>query len=219
MHWVRLYEYDTLPYEQAHRLQLRLVNERVADPKLPPALILLEHPPVFTLGRRGDRSHLHVTPSFLSSRNIPLLPAERGGNITYHGPGQLVVYPIVYLRQAGMGIPGFVSLLETLMIETASGFGVSGTRIPNRPGVWVGEKKLGSVGLALRKGVTFHGLALNVTTDLTPFTWITPCGLSAVQMTSLARETAGKADMAAVRCLFKALIEKHGHCQLREMAS
>jgi len=149
-------------------------------------VLFLEHAPVFTLGRRGGLEDLIVPQQRLAAAGISVVPAERGGWITYHGPGQLVVYPILDLRNLHLGVAELVSALEEAMIRTAAEFGIEAGRDDRNRGVWAGGKKLGSIGLAVRHGVSFHGLALNVDPDMAPFSWIHPCGLAGVAMTSLA---------------------------------
>lgn len=162
-------------------------------------VILVEHPPVFTLGRRGGRDNLHVSETQLEARGIRLIPVERGGDITYHGPGQLVVYPIIDLNRCRLKVVELVNALEDAMLRTAADWGVLAEgRRPQR-GVWVDHRKLGSLGITIRRGVSFHGLALNITTDLEPFRWINPCGLTGCTMTSLERETGTAVDMRQVR--------------------
>ena len=186
-------------YDQALDLQLRIVRAKTEGRLSEELLLVLEHPPVFTLGRRGGEEFLKVSRRFLERSGIPLVKAERGGFITYHGPGQLVAYPIVNLRHSGLGVAAFVSCLETVMAETAKAFGVHAGTNPRNRGVWVGEKKLGSIGITVRRGVTFHGLALNVNTDLTPFSWMNPCGLEGVGVTSLAEQCGRGLPMQEVR--------------------
>lgn len=174
------------PYAEALALQHRLVAAR-SDGRLDrDAVLILEHPPVFTLGRRGGLGDLIVPRERLAQEGIEVVAVERGGLITYHGPGQLVVYPILDLNRLHLGIRELVSLLEEVMIRTAADLGVEAGRDDRNRGVWVGGKKLGSIGLAVRHGISFHGLALNIDPDLTPFSWIHPCGLAGVAMTSLA---------------------------------
>jgi len=176
-------------YPAVHALQVLLAARRQGI--LTTDLFLcVEHPPVFTLGRRGNREHLGVSEAFLRERDIAVVPIERGGDITYHGPGQLVLYPIINLRQARLGVSNYVYLLEELMLRIAADFGVQAGRDARNHGVWVGNNKLGSIGIAIRHGIAFHGLALNVDVDLEPFAWINPCGLRDVGMTSLVREGA-----------------------------
>ena len=151
-------------------------------------VLLLEHPPVFTLGRRGGRESLLVSEETLARHGIPIVQVERGGNITYHGPGQLVVYPIVHLPGLGVGVVDMVDRLEEVMIRTCRDFGVEAGRNALNRGAWVGMSKIGSIGLAVRRGVSFHGLALNVDPDLQPFGFIQPCGLHGVGVTSIAKE-------------------------------
>ena len=180
-------------YRIVHDLQLRLVAERLAG-ELGDTVLLTEHPGVFTLGRRGGRAHLMVSEDFLAGQGIPLVHIERGGDITYHGPGQLVIYPIIDLRRARMPLTDYVHSLEEVMLRLARDCRVDAVRDPRNHGIWSGGRKLGSVGIAVRHGVAFHGLALNVNLSLLPFSWINPCGLCGVQMTSLAVET--KADVS-----------------------
>jgi lipoyl(octanoyl) transferase len=174
-------------YPAVHALQVLLAARRQGI--LTTDLFLcVEHPPVFTLGRRGNREHLGVSEAFLRERDIAVVPIERGGDITYHGPGQLVLYPIINLRQARLGVSNYVYLLEELMLRIAADFGVQAGRDARNHGVWVGNNKLGSIGIAIRHGIAFHGLALNVDLQLEPFSWINPCGLRDVGMTSLLQE-------------------------------
>jgi lipoate-protein ligase B len=169
--------------------------------------ILLEHPPVFTLGRRGGRENLLATEEFLEKSGIPVVHVERGGNITFHGPGQLVVYPIINLRSTGLTVPAYVSGLEEIMIRTAADWGINAGRNPINRGVWNKNNKLGSVGIAVRRGISFHGLAFNVNLSLEPFNWINPCGLQNIGITSMERELSRKVSMNRVRKAVKGHIE------------
>jgi len=197
-----------LDYEEAHDLQLRLVaarNRRIIDSDI---LLLVEHAPVFTLGRRGGRENLRVPELFLEEAGVRVVLAERGGDITFHGPGQLVGYPILDLRAAELTVTGYVERLEEIMIRTAAHWGVHATRNRLNHGVWVGDRKLGSLGIAIRRGIAFHGFALNVNVSLEPFGWINPCGLLGVGVTSLEREIACKVPMKEVREQMKSSIEE-----------
>ncbi len=177
-------------YEQALFLQFSLADARAGGRLDRDVFIFLEHSPVFTLGRRGGTEFITAPADMFRKTGIPVVQTNRGGTITYHGPGQLVMYPIVALKKARMGVSVFVELLEEIMIQTALRFDVKAGRNPANRGVWVGPKKLGSIGLAVRRGVTCHGLAFNVNPDLEPFSWINPCGLHGVKMTSLEAELA-----------------------------
>ena len=177
-----------VPYAAAHRLQLDLVGRRIAGALDRDLFLLVEHPLVFTLGRHADRGHLGLSEAVLRERGAELARIERGGEVTCHNPGQLVVYPIVHLRQARLAVRDHVERLEKVMLRVAADQGVAAGRDPRNRGVWAGGRKLGSVGVAVRHGVAFHGLALNVVNDLEPFAWINPCGLAGVTMTSLTRE-------------------------------
>ena len=193
-------------YREIHQLQLQLVEYVRTDPDVPAIFLVVEHPPVFTLGRRGGREFLVVNEKFLTEKNIEILPIERGGVITYHGPGQLVVYPIIHLRRAKISVTRLVFQMEELMIKIATAFQVSAGRDSRNHGVWVRGKKLGSIGIAVRHGVSYHGMALNLNPDLQPFSWIHPCGLLDVQMTSLANESGNAVSLHEVEALLPDLL-------------
>lgn len=186
-----------LDYQTAYDLQTRLVAERAAGER-GDLFLLTEHPAVFTLGRRGGLENFMVPQQFLFEAGIPVVHIERGGDVTYHGRGQLVLYPIIHLRQASLSVTEYVFRLEELMLQLAREFGVAAGRDCRNHGIWVDDRKLGSVGIAIRHGVAFHGLALNVNITLTPFSWINPCGLSDIQMTSLSRERGTEISLAQV---------------------
>ena len=205
-HWL-LVDMPVVSYRNGMALQKRLLNARIADPELPDAVLLLEHKPVFTLGRRGGRDHLMVEEDLLHRHGIDLVDTERGGFITYHGPGQLVAYPIVNIRRRRQGVADFVSSLEEVMIRTAARWGIVAQRRPEYRGVWIGDRKLGSIGIAVRRGVTFHGLAINIKPDLTPFTWINPCGIEHAVVTSLEAEGATDAGIPDARHAVKRAFE------------
>jgi lipoic acid synthetase len=203
--------YPLLAYRQAYARQLQLVELLRGDPAMPDHCLMLEHPPVFTLGRNGSLHHIGVSEGFLEDLEIELVRIERGGEVTYHGPGQIVCYPIVNLRRSGLTVTAFIGCLEGAMIDAAAAHGLDAGRDARNRGVWSNGKKLGSVGIAIRHGITFHGLALNVTTDLDPFAWISPCGLSQVTMTTLQQETGRSVAVDAVRqSLIEALAERLG---------
>ncbi len=187
-----------MEYQVAYDLQTTLVDRRRNLPEGNDTFLVVEHPSVYTLGRRGGREFLMVSEAFLEEKNIAIVPIERGGVITYHGPGQLVIYPIIHLKQAGLSVADYVARLEDLMIALAADVGVVAGRDERNHGVWVGDNKLGSIGIAIRHGVSFHGLALNVNLSLEPFGWINPCGLTGVRMTSLAAERGEDISLAAI---------------------
>ena len=160
----------------------------VAEGAAAETVVLLEHAPVYTMGRRGGRAHVLMPESALAALAAQVVDSDRGGDITFHGPGQLVVWPVLRLRERGLGVARYVRLLEQAMIETAAAFGVEAERRRGYPGCWAGGRKLGSVGVRVSRGVSTHGLALNVRTELGWFEAITPCGIAGAEMTSLARE-------------------------------
>jgi len=192
-------DFALLNYEEARNLQLCLVTARECGIIVQDILLLMEHEPVFTLGRRGGRQNLRVSELFLKEARIPVVHVERGGDITFHGPGQLIGYPIMDLRAAKLTVTGYVERLEEIMIRTAAHWGVHATRNRLNHGIWVEGRKLGSLGIAIRRGITFHGFALNVNVSLEPFGWINPCGLQGVKMTSLEQQIARKVSMKEVR--------------------
>ena len=199
-------DFPVLDYQKAWDLQLDLVAAR-KEGRVTDVLLLVEHPPVFTLGRRGGRENLAVSEEFLKERGIPLTHVERGGNITFHGPGQLVGYPIIDLHAAKLGITEYVGRLEEVMILTAGHWGVCAGRNSLNRGIWVGNSKLGSIGIAIRRGISFHGFAFNVNVSLEPFGWINPCGLQGIGITSMERESSQKLPMNEVREQLKLNIE------------
>ena len=190
-----------VPYAEAWDLQARLVEARVTGSLTNDVVLVLEHPAVFTLGKRGGRENLLVPEDMLARHGIPIVQVERGGNITYHAPGQLVLYPIIHLQRAGIKVVDMVDHLEDVMIRTCAQWGIQAGRNPLNRGVWVGLKKIGAIGIAVRRGVSFHGMALNVNIDLTPFGWIQPCGLEGVGVTSMRTEAGQDLGMAEVRRL------------------
>jgi len=192
-------ELPVTEYKEAWHLQSNLVAAKYHKTIQKNVVLLLEHPPVFTLGRRGGLNNLWVSENFLEKAVIPVIQVERGGNITFHGPGQLVVYPIIHLQAAKLNVVHYVENLEEVMIRTAADWGITAVRNPLNRGVWVGNKKLGSIGIAIRRGICFHGMALNVNTSLEPFQWITPCGLENTEITSMELERSGNVSMKQVR--------------------
>jgi lipoyl(octanoyl) transferase len=177
-----------VPYEEALALQEELVRGKIADPARADELLLLEHEPVYTIGRTPDQSSLRDA----AALPHPLVRINRGGQATYHGPGQLVGYPIVDLRTRGQDLHVYLRGLEEALIEALGDMRIAAQRREGLTGVWVGERKIASIGVGVRRWVAMHGFALNVTGDLAPFQQITPCGLVGVEMTSVERE-AGRA--------------------------
>jgi lipoyl(octanoyl) transferase len=181
-----------VPYRDAWDMQHELVAKRRND-EIPDQLLLLEHPAVLTLGRHADQTHVLATDEQLAEKQIEVIRVERGGEVTYHGPGQLVAYPIIKIAARGILLRPFVRALEQAMIDTAAGFGVAAARRDGLPGVWcdadqLEPRKLGALGLRLEGGVSYHGMALNITTNLADFDLIDPCGMPDAKATSIAAE-------------------------------
>jgi lipoyl(octanoyl) transferase len=187
----------TVAYEPTWELQDELANQR-HERRIGDQLLLLEHFPVYTLGRGGDPANLLATPERLRRLGAEFIRIDRGGDVTYHGPGQLVAYPIVELRDP-LDLRRYVRALEAAIVATVARFGVEAGRVDGLTGVWVsGERKLAAIGVRVRRGVTTHGLALNVNTDLRWFSEMIPCGIPDKEVTSLQRELGRPVEMEAV---------------------
>lgn len=188
-----------VPYADGLDLQKRLVEQRKAG-EIPDQLLLLEHPPVITLGvkARGGRANVLATAETLAAEGVELFETGRGGDVTYHGPGQLVGYPIISLEPDRRDVHRYVRDLEEVLIRTAAAFGVTAARSPGLTGIWVGSEKLAAIGVRIARWVTSHGFAFNVTTNLSHFDLIVPCGISDKGVTSLERLLGRAVPMAEV---------------------
>lgn len=175
-------------YEPTWRAMQRFTDERTDD--TPDEIWFLEHPPVFTLGMNANSSHV------LSPRDIPVVQIDRGGQVTYHGPGQLVIYALVHLRRAGLGVRDLVTALEQSVIALAADYNITAECRKNAPGVYVDSRKVASVGIRVRRGAAYHGIALNINMDLEPFNRINPCGYEGLEMTQLSA-LGGPSDLQA----------------------
>ena len=185
-------------YGKALELQRELARARIRGDLADDALILLEHPRVITLGRGARAVNVTAPRELLAKRGIQIVNVERGGDVTYHGPGQLVGYPIIDLTRHKQDLHWYLRRLEDVVIGTLAEYGIAGARLPGFTGVWVGERKIASIGVHVTRWVTFHGFALNVSTDLADFDLIVPCGIEAVQMTSIVEETGSIVSLADV---------------------
>jgi len=195
-----------VPYDEARRAQAALEAARLAG-ELPDVLLVLQHPPVYTKGRRATADELPMGEDWYRMQGIEVTDTDRGGRVTYHGPGQLVVYPIISLRELANpdDVRDFVRRMETAMIAALGDWGVEARLFDGLTGVWVGDepppaggaRKIGSIGIHVNRGISTHGLAINVNNDLQPFEWVVPCGIEAVRMTSLGRELGAEQDLGA----------------------
>jgi len=176
----------TVQYDDGLRLQERAV-ERLRSGDAPEQLLLLEHPHVFTLGRGADKSNILADPQQLESNSVEVHETGRGGDVTYHGPGQLVGYPIINLKPDRCDVHRYVRDIEEVLIRAIAEFGVTGTRIEGLTGVWVGNEKIGAIGVRIARWITSHGFALNVNTDLSYFKMIVPCGITDKGVTSISQ--------------------------------
>jgi len=185
MNTLKVYKIGLVPYRKALNIQHRLLEMR-KNGEIGDTLLLLEHPPTFTIGRKGDKEHLLINERYLSDRGIHFEEISRGGDITFHGPGQLVGYPIIDLNEKGRDVHKYLRGLEELIILVLEDFGVQANRIEGLTGVWVEGHKIASIGVGVKRWVTYHGFALNVNTELSYFDMIVPCGIPDVRMTSIA---------------------------------
>lgn len=183
-----MYDLGLRSYAEALSFQRELAAARI-DKRVPQdVLILVEHPPVVTLGRSTKQENLLFTPELLRARGVELFEVERGGDVTFHGPGQLVGYPIVDLNEHKLDLHWYLRQVEEVLIRAVAPFGVVAGRVEKKTGIWTNDRKLASIGVHARQWVTWHGFALNVTADLSYFDLMVPCGLPGVEMTSVERE-------------------------------
>jgi lipoate-protein ligase B len=197
-----------IDYRAAWDLQRKLVEDRAVD-RIPDQLLLLEHPAVLTLGRHADESHVLAKPVELKRRGIEVIRVERGGEVTYHGPGQLVAYPILQLSRRGLLVRPLVRALEGAMADTCAALGVDAGRREGHPGCWcdaqgVEPRKIGALGLRVERGVTYHGIALNVNVDLVDFDLIDACGEPGTRSTSIANELGRTAEAPSTEAVARA---------------
>ena len=192
-------------FADALAMQEDMVAKKRADHSLGDELFLLEHEPVYTIGRTPDQSSLRGG----AQLPHPLFPINRGGQATYHGPGQLMGYPIIDLRRCGQDLHRYLRWLEALLIETLSGFGVSAQTRAGLTGVWIDNRKIASIGVGVRHWITMHGFALNVCGDLAPFDQIVPCGIANVTMTSIEKETGREYSVREVASRVEAIAARH----------
>jgi lipoyl(octanoyl) transferase len=184
-------------YEQSHNLQKQILQDRI-DNKCPDTMILLQHNPVITVGRGGDNKNIIVSQAILDSYGIKVYEIERGGDVTYHGPGQLTGYPIIDLRNYQKDVHWYLRQLEEAIIKFLSYYDVIGKRVSGWTGVWVGDEKIAAIGVAVKRWVTYHGFALNINPDLSHFKLINPCGITDKEVTSLVKILGFDVDMTEV---------------------
>lgn len=184
-------------HDEVHQLQLQLVERRAED-EIGDVLLLVEHEPVITLGRRGDEKHILASAPALEREGIAVRHIERGGDVTYHGPGQLVGYPILDLRALGLGPSDYMHILEEAILRTLSDWGLDGRRREGTIGVWIGEAKIAALGVRIRRGISYHGFALNVSPNMRHWELIVPCGIADGGVTSMALEMGSAPDLPKV---------------------
>jgi lipoate-protein ligase B len=196
-----------IPYVPAFEVQTCLVRARM-DGLLPPIVILQENPPIFTIGRSGSRANLLAPPDELARRGIEVLEVNRGGDITYHGPGQVIASPLLNLRDLGMNAHQYLHSLEDVVIELLAGYGLRAEKRQEQAGVWLDGAKIASVGVAVRRWHTFHGLSINVNLDLKPFSLINPCGVERMPVVSLHQVLGRAVPLAEIKGQLRRVLER-----------
>ena len=202
-HWLDL---GLMPYAPAFAVQEQILQARLAG-NLGTAIILQENLPVFTIGRSGSRDNILSSPADLQQRGIAVLEVNRGGDVTYHGPGQLIVSPLLYLGDIGLNANQYLHRLEDVLIELLAGYGIQTGKKEGYPGVWLEDSKIAAVGIAVKHGYTFHGFSLNVDPDLDYFNLINPCGVSRMPVTSIQQVLGKSPTMAQVKTRLKHVLE------------
>lgn len=183
---MKVIDLGLIDYASAYRKQKEVLEERKCG-AIGDILIIAEHHPVFTLGRTGSRDNLLVDKEVLEKRNLELIEVDRGGDITFHGPGQVVLYPIIDLKERSADLHKYIRNLESIIIDFLAGFSIEGERVPGASGVWVKGKKIGFVGIGASHWITFHGFTVNINTSLSFFSMIASCGIKGIEITSLSR--------------------------------
>jgi len=196
------------PYREVLALQQQLQEQRRAG-SIADTVLIVEHPPVITLGARKSANKLLASPEELAQRGIDVVEIRRGGGTTAHNPGQLVFYPILHLQELGLDVSTYVRTLEQIGIELLVELGVASERHKGLPGLWMGERKIASIGVRVSRFVTCHGMAINIQNDLSIFRYMVPCGLDGVVMTSARQETGGSYDMEQAKAKVTALLHRH----------
>ncbi|MCF8083727.1 MAG: lipoyl(octanoyl) transferase LipB [Deltaproteobacteria bacterium] len=203
-YWLDL---NLMPYAPAFEIQERILHARMAG-RIAPTIILQENSPVFTIGRSGSRDNILSSPEHLRSLGIDVLEVNRGGDVTYHGPGQLIVSPLLYLGDIGLNANQYMHRLEDVLMALLERYDIDTSKKDAYPGVWLGEAKIAAVGIAVRHGFTFHGFSLNVAPDLEAFKLINPCGVSRMNVTSIAQVLGRSPGMADIKSTLKSVLEK-----------
>ena len=200
-------------YMEAYGLQKKILSKRIKN-EIPDTLILTEHPPTFTIGRKGGRGNILVSNEILKKNGIKVYEVDRGGDITYHGPGQIVCYPIINLAEWNKDIHLYLRSLEEVIIKFLSHFKITAVRINDYTGVWIGNGKIAAIGIGVSKWTTFHGFCININPNKEHFRMITPCGIRDKKVTSLYELTGRQIDMQKVKQI---LITEFGNCFERVM--
>jgi lipoate-protein ligase B len=204
-----------LDYQPAFSIQEQVLAARVAG-DLPAAIILQENPPTITIGRSGSHANVLVNAAELERRGVEMLEVNRGGDVTYHGPGQIIASPLLYLGDLHLNANQYLHRLEDLLIILLDAYGITAGKKEAAPGVWVGEAKIAAVGIAVRHGYTFHGFSINVNLDLEPFGWIHPCGMAHMSVTSMKQILGGELGMSEVKDQLRRVLSQGFDMQIQD---
>lgn len=204
---LKFQDHGLIDYASALKIQLALVEKRIAN-EIPNTVLLLEHYPTITLGANKKENKLLQTPEKIAKKNIDIVEVRRGGGTTAHNPGQIVIYPIISLTSLDLGISEYIRQLEQIGIELLETLSISAQRIKGKPGLWYNQKKIASIGVKVKKYVTYHGMAINISNDLDIFKNIIPCGIKGVRMTSVQNETKKTIDMEKVKKTLSEIITR-----------
>jgi lipoyl(octanoyl) transferase len=204
-----------LDYQPAFSIQEQVLQARLAG-DWPATVILQENPPTITIGRSGSFANVLVAPAELKRQGIAVLEVNRGGDVTYHGPGQVIASPLLYLGDLNLNANQYLHRLEDLLIELLAGYRIAAGKKDAAPGVWVGEAKIAAVGIAVRHGFTFHGFSLNVNLELQPFQWIHPCGMAHMAVTSMAQILGSQVDLSQVKGRLRQVLSQGFDLQLQD---
>lgn len=205
---IKIIDCGLADYREILQKQIQLKDQRQKD-QIADTVLLVEHRPVITLGARKSANKLNLNIEELAERGIDVIEIRRGGGVTAHNPGQLVIYPIINIQQKKLTINAYVRTLEQIGIELLEKLGVKAQRQKGFPGLWVNKKKIASVGVRLSKGVTYHGIAININNNLTIFDYMVPCGLDGVEMTSVFKETGNEVPMEKAKNITVKITKKH----------
>jgi lipoate-protein ligase B len=213
-YWLDL---GSMAYAPSFAIQQQILQARMSA-QFPATIILQENRPVFTIGRSGSRTNILLSDEELLRHGIEVLDVDRGGDVTYHGPGQLIVSPVFYLGDIGLNAHQYLHILEDVLVDLLSGYGIHAGKKEGYPGVWRQDAKIGAVGIAVKHGFTFHGFSLNANLDMAPFKMINPCGVSCMPVTSIRQVLGRELPMSGIKTQLRAIMEQRFNLNARAVS-